>query len=342
MKLAAERLAAQLQKGLGPLYVLAGDEPLLVDEALELIRERSRRAGCDERESRIAERSFDWDDFSAGLRNLSLFSSRRLVELRLPTGKPGEAGARFLTALAGAPDTGNVIVFLLPALDSSTARSRWATVLAEAAVWIDLKPPPRGELPAWLVRRLRSAGLSADDETIDLLASRVEGNLLAAKQEIDKLALLVADGRVTAGAIRDSVADGARFDVFQLSEAALAGDPARTVRVLQGLQREGEAAVLVLWSLARDILTLADVAVRVAQGRSVDQAMSDVGVWRSRQELMRRAVRGRSLKDVGRLVRSAARADQIVKGVRPGEAWNALLEVSLELSGARAPLAETG
>lgn len=342
MKLSAERLAAQLQKGLGPLYVLTGDEPLIVDEALALVRERALHDGCTERESRIAERSFDWDEFSGGLRNMSLFSSRRLVELRLPTGKPGEAGARFLSQLAAEPDTGNVIVFLLPALDSNTARSRWATVLADAAVWVDCRPPPLADLPAWLARRLRSAGLAADDETIDLLASRVEGNLLAAKQEIDKLALLVEDGRVTADAIRDSVADGARFDVFQLCEAALARDPARAVRVLQGLRREGEAEVLVLWSLARDILALADVTVRVAQGRSVDQAMNEVNVWRSRQELMRRAVRGRSLKDIGRLVRSAARADQIVKGMRPGDSWNALLEISLELSGARAPLAETG
>jgi DNA polymerase-3 subunit delta len=341
MKLSAERLRAQLDKGLAPLYVLAGDEPLLVDEALALIRERAER-DCGERESRIAERSFDWTEFAAGLRNLSLFSSRRLVELRLPTGKPGDAGARFLAELAAAPDTGNVIVLLLPALDSQTARSKWASSLAEAGTWVELRPPSREELPAWLARRLKAARLTADEEALDLLASRVEGNLLAAKQEIDKLALLVEDGRVTAGAIRDSVADDARFDVFQLSEAALAGDPERTVRVLQGLKREGESEVLVLWSLARDVLTLADVATRAAEGRSIDQALEAAGVWRSRQNAFRAAAQGRGLKAIGRLVRSTARADQIVKGIRRGDPWNALLEVSLGLSGGRPTLAETG
>jgi DNA polymerase-3 subunit delta len=341
MKLAADRLAAHVGKGLGPLYVLAGDEPLLVDEALEAIREQARRDGCGEREAHIAERSFDWDGFAAGLQNMSLFASRLLVELRLPTGKPGESGARFLTALAGRPDTGNVIVIITPALDSTTARSKWATALAEAAVWVELKPPRREQLPMWLRHRLQQAKLSADDESLELLAARVEGNLLAAKQEIDKLALLVSDGQVTAEVIRESVADGARFDIFQLSDAALAGDVSRTVRVLRGLEREGEAEVLVLWTLVRETLSLADIVVRMHQGRSIDQALHDAGVWRSRQELFRRAARGRSLEDIGRLVRSAARADQIVKGARPGQPWNALLEVSLELSGARAPLAET-
>ena len=341
MKLASERLATHLAKGLGPLYVLAGDEPLLVDEALEPIRDKARRDGCGEREAHIAERSFDWDGFGVGLQNRSQFASRRLVELRLPTGKPGESGGRFLTALAAKPDTGNVIVILTPALDFRTAGSKWATALAQAAVWVELKTPRREQLPAWLRQRLQKAGLDADEESLDVLASRVEGNLLAAKQEIDKLVLLTPDGKVTAEAMRESVADGARFDIFQLSDAALGGDVGRTVRVLQGLEREGEAEVLVLWTLVRETLSLADVVVRVHQGHSMDQALNDAGVWRNRQELFRRAAKGRSLKDIGRLVRSAARADQVVKGWRPGQPWNALLEVSLELSGARAPLAET-
>ncbi len=342
MKLPAEKLAAHAAKGLQPLYVLAGDEPLLVDEALAIIRERALRDGCGERESSIAERSFDWIGFAAGLQNMSLFAKRRLVELRLPTGKPGAEGAEFLTALAAKPDTGNVIVFLMPAPDSTTARSKWATALGAAAVWVDLKTPAREHLPAWLNLRLQKAGLTADEQSVDLLASRVEGNLLAAQQEIDKLALLLGDGRVTPEAIRDAVADGARFDIFQLTDAALGGDVSRTVSVLWGLQREGEPEVLVLWSLVRDILTLADVVTRVSQGRSVDQAMNELKVWRSRQDIFRRAARGRGLRDVERLVSCAAHADRIVKGIRTGDSWNALLEVSLELSGARVPLAETG
>jgi DNA polymerase-3 subunit delta len=341
MKLAADRLAPHLAKSVGPLYVLSGDEPLLVDEALELIREHARRAGCGERESHIAERGFDWDAFAAGLRHLSLFASRRLIELRLPTGKPGEVGARFLAALAACPDGDNVIVILLPALDSATARARWATALAEAAIWIECRPPRREQLPAWLNQRLGRVGLVADERSLDVLASRVEGNLLAAKQEIDKLALLLSPGEVTEEAMRQSVTDGARFDIFQLSDAALAGDVARAVRVLQGLEREGETAVLVLLTLVREVLGIADVVVRGHQGCSIDRALNDAGIWRSRHELYRRAARNRSLGDIARLVRCTARAEQIVKGARPGQPWNALFEVVLELGGARPPLAQT-
>ncbi|MCC7489362.1 MAG: DNA polymerase III subunit delta [Gammaproteobacteria bacterium] len=341
MKIPADRLAAQLARGVAPLYVLSCDEPLLVDEALAAIRQQARAAGCGERESHVAERGFDWNALGASLKNLSLFSSRRLVELRLPGGKPGDAGARFLTALAAAGDTGNVFVLLLPALDAASGRSKWATALAEAGVWVELRPPRREQLPAWLRQRLRAAGLDADDAALDLLASRVEGNLLAAKQEIDQLVLLAGAGPVTPGVVRDAVADGARFDVFQLSDAALAGDAARAARVLAGLRREGEAEVLVLWALVRDILQLADVLARTAQGRSVEQALQDAGVWRSRAEAFGRAARRRRGADVGRLLGSAARADQVLKGARPGNAWNALLEVTMELCGAALPLAET-
>ena len=341
MKIQADRLRAQLAKSVAPLYILSTDEPLLLDEALAAIREAAVGDGCTERETRVAERGFDWDEFAAGLQSLSLFASRRLVELRLPTGKPGEAGARFLNALAQKPDTGNVVVLLLPGLDSATSRSRWASALATAGIWVDLRPPQREQLPGWLRVRLKGAGLTADDESLDLLASRVEGNLLAAKQEIDKLALMAGPGQLTAEAIRESVADGARFDIFQLSDAALAGDMGRAVRVLAGLRREGEPEVLVLWSLARDVISLADIVVRVGHGQGIDQALNDAGIWRSRRDAFGRAARGRGIQDVRRLLDSTARADQIVKGARRGSGWNALLEITLELCGARLPLAET-
>lgn len=341
MKIRGDALATRLAKGLGPLYVLSGDEPLLVEEALEAIRARARENGCDERETHFVERSFDWDAFGAGLQGMSLFSSRRLIELRLPTGKPGEAGARFLAALAARPDTGNVLVLLLPRLDSATARSKWAAALAEAGVWLDLPPPGRAELPGWLRGRLRRLGLGADDEAVELLASLVEGNLLAARQELDKLALLADGTPIGMEAVRESVADGARFDVFQLADAALAGDVGRTVRVARGLQREGEAEVLVLWSLVREILGLAAVFARMREGRDAQSALEAAGIWRSRHDLYRRALRGRSASDVARLVRAAAQADLVLKGARPGVAWNALHEVALELAGARLAHAET-
>lgn len=341
MKLALEQLAQRLARGMAPLYVLCGDEPLLVDEALELLRARAREQGCGEREMHVAERGFDWDSFAVGLQNMSLFASRRLVELRLPSGKPGDAGARFLTALAANPDTGNVVVVILPRLDGASARSKWATALGQAAVWVEIKSLARGELPRWLRQRLQKRGLSADEDALDLLAALVEGNLLAASQEIDKLALLAETERMTVDAVRASVADGARFDVFELADAALVGDTPRAMRVLRGLQREGEPEALVLWALARETLTLAEVVMRVHGGAKLDAALQEAGVWRSRQEPMRRAARNRRVADVARLVASAARADRIVKGVQPGDPWKALCELALQLSGAGAPLAET-
>ncbi|MBM4196102.1 MAG: DNA polymerase III subunit delta [Gammaproteobacteria bacterium] len=341
MRCTADRLPAQLAKTLSPLYVLSSDEPLLLDEALEHIRTASRTAGCNERQVAIAERGFDWAGFGAGLQGLSLFSSRRLVELRIPTGKPGDAGAKFLSSLARAPALDDVVVVILPALDFQATKTAWATALAESAVWVELRAPGRDELPAWLARRLKVAGVEADDEALDLLASRVEGNLLAAKQEIDKFALLAGGGRLMAEQVRGDVADGARFDVFQLCEAALRRDVERTVRVLGVLEREGESDVLVLWALVRDIQTLADLAMRASQGRGIDQAMADMRLWRSRQEQFRQALRGRRLGEILAVQGSAAQADRILKGAARGSRWGTLNELALQLAGAAVPLAET-
>jgi DNA polymerase-3 subunit delta len=341
MKMGGDAFSARLARNLDPLYVVSGDEPLLVEEALDLLRERARADGCAERESQVAERGFDWDGFGAGLQTMSLFSARRLVELRLPSGKPGDSGARFLAGLAAQPDTGNVVVLVLPKLDAGGARSKWASALAESAVWVDLTPPERTQLPAWLQARLRRRNLEADAEALELLAARVEGNLLAASQEIDKLALVAGSGRIDAAGVREAVADGARFDVFQLADAALAGDTSRALRVLGGLEREGESPVLVLWALARDALQLADVVYRARRHRDLGAAMSEAQVWRNRQELVRRALRGRTVADVAQLLECAARADRVVKGVQPGEAWKAVAELALQLSGAPAVRAET-
>lgn len=341
MKLAADRLAGHLAKEVAPLYILSGDEPLLVDEALASIRERARAAGCEEREVHIVERGFDWTALGAGMKNLSLFSSRRLVELRLPGGKPGDEGARFLSALAKQPDADTVCVLVLPALNATAQRAKWATALATEGVWVELRTPTQAQLPAWLQRRLAAGGLRAEPAAVELLAALVEGNLLAAKQEIDKLALLAGAAEITPDMVREAVADGARFDIFQLSDAALAGDAARAARVLAGLRREGQAEVLVLWALARDLLSLADVLVRTGRGASVERAMQDAGIWRSRQAVFGQAARRRRGADLARLLRSAALADQVVKGLRPGNPWNALQELTMAFCGGSLPLAET-
>ena len=337
MKLNARQLSSHLSSGVAPLYLVSGDEPLLVGEVLDEIRAAAGRHRYTDREVQLAERNFDWIEFEAGLQNMSLFAERRLVEIRLPTGKPGDQGSRFLTAVAEEPVPDIVITVVTPRLDSKTTKLQWVKALASKGVWVAVTPPGFEAMPGWIAQRLKKVGLTADSEALDLLAARVEGNLLAAKQEIDKLVLLAGEGRITADKVRTSVADGARFDVFQLTDAALAGDGPRAARILLGLEREGVAAPLVMWSLAREIGTVADIVYRVGAGASVGKAMGDARVWRSRQSLIGRAVRSRKPAAVQRLIGQAAATDRIVKSARRRQPWNALMELTLELAGGDQP-----
>lgn len=340
MKLTPQQLKSHLASGLAPHYLISGDEPLLVDEALASIRAAAAKDGYTERERYVAERSFDWEALRSGLQNMSLFAARRSIEVRLPTGKPGDKGARFLSSVAAEPVPDTLLIVITPALDSRTAKSKWVSSLAGSGAWLPLRAPDERALPGWIARRLKDAGLTADREATALLAARVEGNLLAAQQEIDKLCLLNDGGRVTVESVRAAVADGARYDVFQLSDAALAGNSARAARILHHLRQEGVAAPLALWSLARDITAVSDVALRVAAGRPLAQAMRDAGVWQSRQELVGNAAAQLDARRARRLLHETCTTDRIVKGARRGSAWNALLELTLSLAGNRTVVAE--
>jgi DNA polymerase-3 subunit delta len=333
VKLNAQQLGSHLSTGVAPVYLVSGDEPLLVGEVLDLIRTAAAREGFTEREVQVVERGFDWADFEAGLQNLSLFSTQRFVELRLPTGKPGVKGAGILTALAEEPKPDTVIIVSTSALDSKAVKSKWVTTLGRKGVWLALRRPDPASMPAWIAARLKKAGLTSDSEALELLAARVEGNLLAAKQEIDKLIFLVGGGRISVDTVRASVADGARFDVFQLTDAALAGDSARAARILLSLEREGVGPPLVMWSLAREIGVVADVVYRRDSGVSAGKAMSDAGVWQTRQNLIGRAVRSFDLRSAQRLVTKARDTDRIVKGARKGQPWNAMMELTFTLAG---------
>ena len=341
MKLKPQQLHATLSSGLAPVYVVCGEEPLLVDEVLDVLRAAAVEQDYAERQSHVAERGFDWEALGSGMQNMSLFAQRRLIELRLPTGKPGDKGGKFLTGLTAHPADDTVFVIILPGLESRSRKTKWAQTLAKEAVWLDLRAPDHAELPDWIAGRLQRANLRAEPDAIEFLASQVEGNLLAAKQEIDQLTLLAENGQVTLETVRASVANGARYDVFQLSEAALAGDVNRATRILSGLEREGVAAPLVLWSLAREISTVADVVFLLAGGAPAAKAMADAGVWRNRQQAIGRATRQRSPAAARALLRRAARADRIVKGKVPGQPWNALLELTLSLAGHYRLVAET-
>ncbi|MEM9057212.1 MAG: DNA polymerase III subunit delta [Pseudomonadota bacterium] len=332
MKVSARSLATHLKKPLAPVYLVTGAEPLLVDEALDALRDAARRQGYSERVAHIAERGFDWSELLASSANLSLFGDRRLIEVRLPTGKPGTVGAKALTRYAAEPPGDCLLVVICPKLDRSSASSAWVKKLSAAGVMVPIYPVKAAEFPAWLKARMRKRGLTPAESAVHLLAERTEGNLLAANQEIEKLLLLHGPGKVDGVAVAQAVADSARFDVFGLSDAALGGDPARALRVLDGVRAEGVEPVLVLWALARDIRTLASAAWHCDRGLKRDAAMAAAHVWHERKPIMGRALaRHKGAGGVHSLLEQAGRVDRAIK-TGDGDAWEALTSLVLQLA----------
>jgi DNA polymerase-3 subunit delta len=304
MKLTLEGLPTQLGERLLPVYLVSGSEPLLVGEAADQIRARARLEGYGEREVFFIERSAGiWDAVQQSAQSLSLFSARRVLDIRLPTGKPGVTGAAVLQRIIEAAGTDFLLLIVTEALEREAAGAAWVQAVQARGAWLPVWPVERARLPQWLRTRLRGAALSASDEAIALLAERSEGNLLAARQEIDKLSLLLPAGTtVSAAEVAASSADSARFDVFQLGAAVRAGDPVRSLRILAGLRAEGTEPVLALWALVRELHARQATRVRAP--------------W-------------------GRLTARAARVDRMAKGLLAGDAWDELALLAAELCGAR-------
>ena len=339
MQIAPTQLAAHLAKGLAPLYVVHGDEPLLAIEAGDQIRVAARVAGCDEREVLVVEPGFKWDAFSAASRNLGLFGGRKMVDLRIPAGKPGIEGARVLEDCAAHPGSDTTVLITLPRLDRATQSSAWFSALDDAGVVIAVQPLERSELPAWIAARLARARQRASAETLQFLADTTEGNLLAAQQEIEKLALLLPEGELDARAVEQAIADVARFDVFQLSEAWLAGDAARACRILAALEGAGEGVPLLVWQLGEDLHALAAVFTAVAGGTPASAAIRNARVWGKRQAAMERAARRLPPSALPSLLIRLARLDALAKGIGRGNVWDALRELALALAGSPLPAA---
>jgi len=333
VKLTADKISSELSKGLSPVWFVSGDEPLLVGETIDVIRAAAREQGFDERESYTADAKFKWQELRAGLDNMSLFGSRKIIEVRLATGKPGREGGAAIVELVANPPPDALFIISAPRLDKAGKNSKWAKTLATGGVYVDVYSPSPEQLPGWLRKRLSREGLECDEEALEMLAVRVEGNLLAAQQEISRLALL-AEGkgkkkRVTLETVRQSVADGARFDVFQLADAAIGQDVSRAIRILYGLRNEGIAPTLTLWALAREASTLISLWVKVDGGTPPGRAMSEARVWTSRQALVARALQAHDQRSIRRLAAKTGLTDRIVKGASPGLNWNALLELVL-------------
>ncbi|GGC08711.1 DNA polymerase III subunit delta [Oxalicibacterium flavum] len=336
MQLRADALDTHLAKPLAGLYVITSDEHLLALEAADKIRKAARTQGLTEREVLVVERSFKWGELLAANQSQSLFGDRKLIELRIPTGKPGKDGGKALQDYAASPSPDNVTLITLPKLDWQTQKAAWVASLQAAGVWIDIPLVERAQLPAWLGTRLTAQKQSASRECLDFIADRVEGNLLAAHQEIRKLALLYPEGQLSFEQVHDAVLNVARYDVFKLNEAMLGGDATRLVRMLEGLKGEGEALPLVLWAVAEEIRTLLKLKAGVEQGRPLPQLMKEARIWGPRERLIAPALRRLRLATLEEALQEAAQIDKMVKGLRAkshsGDAWDAMLQLGLKVA----------
>jgi len=329
MRLKPEQLDPHLARGLQPLYLVFGDEPLLAQEAADAIRVRARQEGCAEREVFTVERGFNWQNLLTSGSSMSLFASRRLVEIRIPSGKPGNDGSQALQEYCARLPADTVTLVVCPKLDKAVQAGKWFKSMEQAGVVVAVFPVERAQLPAWIGGRLARQNQRAGPATLQLLADQVEGNLLAAFQEVQKLALLFPAGMLSFEQVKESVADVARFDVFKLGDALLAGDVARVSRVLDVLRGEGEDPVLILWALTREIRTLAKLRGGMRRGGSLPQLMREAWIWEARQKLVEQAVKRTSEARLLQGLKQAAGIDRMIKGLAKGDVWDELLQLGL-------------
>lgn len=343
MQLALPQLAAHLQRGLRNLYVLHGDEPLLVQEAADAIRAAARVQGFAERTVHtVLGAHFDWSAVLAAAGSMSLFADKQLLELRIPNGKPGKEGSAAIQQLVDSlqGNDATLVLVLLPRLDKQTRSGAWFMALESGGVSIAVEPVERSALPGWIAQRLAQQGqrVVAGEEgqhTLAFFADRVEGNLLAAHQEIQKLALLYPAGELSLAQVEAAVLNVARYDVFKLSEAVLAGQPLRVQRMIDGLKAEGEAEVLVHWALAEDIRGLKRVKDAVADGRPLPMALRENRIWGLKERLYERVLPHLTPAALAHLLEAAHQVDGIVKGLKqagwPSDGWQALQRLALRL-----------
>ena len=349
MQLALPQLQAHLQKGLRSLYTLHGDEALLVQEAADAIRATARAQGYTERSVHVVSGAhFDWSEVLAAGGSLSLFADRQLLEIRIPTGKPGKEGSPMIQQLAQSAEGNDstLTLFILPKLDNATKQGAWFGALDQFGVTLQVESVERAQLPQWIAQRLKlqNQSVAAGQEgqaCLQFFADRVEGNLLAAHQEIQKLGLLYPEGELSLEQVESAVLNVARYDVFKLSEAVLAGQIPRVQRMLDGLQAEGEAAVLVHYTLAEDIRALKRVKDAIAEGRPMPMALREQRIWGAREKLFERVLPKLSASRLAQLLQNAHQVDGIVKGLKvadwPTDPWQALHRLALRVASACSP-----
>jgi DNA polymerase-3 subunit delta len=335
LRVNAEQLPAALARGVAPMYLVSGDEPLLVGEAADAIRAAAKAAGYADRTVFHIDKTFDWDEFRQATQALSLFAERRLFELRMPSGKP-DKGAPPLTELAERPAPDVVCLVVAGKLDKKAGDAPWVRAVEKHGVWVPTWPVQAAALPGWLRARAKLLQVEIEPKAAQLIVDRVEGNLLAANQELQKLALLTQGEPISAELVLQSVGDSARYDVFQLAEAAAAGDAARALRVLLGLKSEGAEPTLILWALVRELRGL-------WQARERDRLRTGVRAgWNQAATPAPRALSRLGKLPLDRLIMQASHTDRVIKGMAQGDAWSAITGLTGALAGALQASVDSG
>ncbi len=330
MKLRPEQLPTQLKKGLAPLYLISGEEPLLLQEAAEAILQVARSQGFSERSIHTVDNSFHWSELQQESAALSLFAEQKVVDLRLPSGKPGKEGGAVLAEWAASPPEEKILLIRSGKLDGAAQRAKWFKVVEQIGVVVQIWPLELRQIPNWIMQRMRAAGMEATSGAAALIAERVEGNLLAAVQEIEKLSLQVEAGQqVDEQMALQLVADSARFDPFQLADAMLAGERPRALRILHGLREEGSAIQVVLWAIQRDLRELAAIGSEAGLHRHKPLEYVPAPLWKRRLPLFGAALRRLQGRALQQLVRKAGAVDRAGKGMGEGDPWLLLEELVL-------------
>ncbi len=337
MSISPAQLHGQLKGALAGAYLLAGEEPLLLEEAADALRARARAEGFGEREVLQVESGFEWHRLQAAGENLSLFASRRLVELRLADKGPGADGAAALLAWLEKPAPDVLLIVHAGKLDKRARESAWFGAFERLGVAVYAWPVASAELPRWIEARLRAAGLRAESEAVELLSARTEGNLLACAQEIAKLRLLCPDGRVTSARVLEATADSARFDVFDLVDKVLLARPAAVLQVLDRLREEGVDVVPIIFVLAGTLRQLYRAGRAIESGTAPDRALATVGVFRARQAAFRQALNRLPPAKVLDFIQEACWVDRAAKGAAAAEPWPELVKLATRLSGVPLP-----
>jgi DNA polymerase-3 subunit delta len=335
VKIKAEQLQSHLQKQLLPVYVVSGEEPLLAQESADAVRIAARAAGFAERELFHVEGNYDWNQLINESNSLSLFADKKILEIRIANGKPGDKGSKALCEICANLNPDNLLLIVLPKLERAAQNSKWIKALESVGAHIQVWPVSATQLPRWIQQRLQQAGIQANQEAVQILADRVEGNLLAAVQEIEKLKLLALDGKVDASRMSAVVADSARYNLFEFIDRVLMGDAQSAARSLRGLQNEGIEIIPLLWSITRELRILVKASEQVNRGAHSDAALKSAGVWDKRIPLFRSALRRLSPAHLRMLLHQAGAIDRGIKGQRQADVWEEITTLVLSLAGSQ-------